>query len=113
MTYVVLPPKSKEWIHRPPSPMYFILLTGQAHVTFPYNDQEVSIEQGVNDILIANDVKEIGPFTAYPGDGETRALQVPSKGGMVTMHRVLEKGACNENLRKSAPGANGDVSLEL
>jgi hypothetical protein len=39
--YVVLPPKSKEGIHRPPSPMYFILLTGQAHVTFPCNDQEV------------------------------------------------------------------------
>jgi hypothetical protein len=113
LTYVILPPRSKEGIHRPPSPMYFILLTGQAHVTFPYNDQEVWIEQGMNDILIANDIKGIGHFTAYPGDEETRALQVPFKGGVVPMHKVIEKGTCNEDLRRSASGENGDMSLEL
>jgi hypothetical protein len=113
LTYVVLPPRSKEGIHRPPSPMYFILLTGQAHVTFPYHSQEVWIEQGMNDILIASDIKGIGHFTAYPGDEETRALQVPFKGGMVPMHRVLWKGACNEDLRRPASEGTGDVSLEL
>jgi hypothetical protein len=115
LTYVALPPRSKEGIHRPPSPMYFILLTGQAHVTFPYNDQEVWIEQGVNDILIANDIKGIGHFTAYPGNEETRALQVPFKGGVVPLHKVVENRACNltKNLGRSALGVNGDVSLEL
>jgi hypothetical protein len=115
LTYVVLPPRSKEGIHRPPSPMYFILLTGQAHVTFPYNGQEVWIEQGVNDILIANDIKGIGHFTAYPGYEETRALQVSFKSGVVPMHRVLWKGACNEDLKPASEGTGGvtDVRLEL
>jgi hypothetical protein len=65
----------------------------------------------VNNILIANDVKGIGHFTTYQGDEETRDLQVPLKGRLVPMHRVLGKGACNEDLEMSV--ANRHVSLEL
>ncbi|KAK5235584.1 hypothetical protein LTR47_003057 [Exophiala xenobiotica] len=36
-TYVVLPPHSAEGWHRPPSPMFFVLLSGLAHVkTYPH-----------------------------------------------------------------------------
>ncbi|KAK5194372.1 hypothetical protein LTR99_002873 [Exophiala xenobiotica] len=50
-TYVVLPPHSAEGWHRPPSPMFFVLLAGLAHVkTYPptttnvYTDSHTTVD---------------------------------------------------------------------
>ena len=39
MTYVVLPPRSAEGWHRPPHPMFFVLLSGVAQVYVPRGDR--------------------------------------------------------------------------
>jgi hypothetical protein len=70
-----------------------------AHITFPYNDQEAWVMEGVNGFLVANDVTGIGHYTTYPSDKETVALQVPFEGGAVPDHEVLGKGACHQTSR--------------
>ena len=80
-------------------PGFFALLSGMAHITFPYNDQEAWVMEGVNGFLVANDVTGIGHYTTYPSDKETVALQVPFEGGAVPDHEVLGKGACHQTSR--------------
>lgn len=78
---------------------FFVLLSGMAHITFPYNDQEAWVMEGVNGFLVANDVKGIGHYTTYPSDKETVALQVPFEEGNVPDHEVLGRGACHQTTR--------------
>ncbi|KUJ13669.1 uncharacterized protein LY89DRAFT_590988 [Mollisia scopiformis] len=110
ITYVVLPPRSEEGIHKPPAPMFFMLLSGLAHITFPYNDEEAWVMEGVNGLLVANDIKGIGHYTTYPSDKETVALQVPFEGGVVPQHKILGRGACHHTSHSgSFSGALGTV----
>ncbi|KAE9373098.1 hypothetical protein N431DRAFT_465401 [Stipitochalara longipes BDJ] len=94
ITYVILPPRSAEGIHKPPSPMFFVLLSGLARVTFPFNNEELWIREGAQGLIVANDVKGVGHFTEYPGEKESVALQVPFKDGIVPEHEVVGRGAC-------------------
>jgi hypothetical protein len=101
ITYVILPPRSAEGIHKPPSPMFFVLLSGEAHVTFPYNDEELwirSVGEGGESLIVAVDVRGEGHFTEYPGERESVALQVPFRDGIPPDHRVLGKGNCSDVL---------------
>jgi hypothetical protein len=98
ITYVILPPHSAEGIHKPPAPMFFVLLSGKAHVTFPFNNEELWIREGAKGLIVAADVKGIGHFTEYPGSKETVALQVPFKDGIVPNHSVLGRGPCGCDL---------------
>ena len=62
--------------------------------TRPNAGEELWIVEGVNPIVIANDVVRQGHWTYYPSDKETVALQVPFSDGLVPEHRVVKKGAC-------------------
>ena len=96
ITYVVLPPKSKEGLHRPPSPMLFVLVSGMAHVSLPStNDKEgIWISNEENQVIIANDMYGVGHNTEYPLDIETVALQLPFKDGILPAYQVLRSGPC-------------------
>jgi hypothetical protein len=111
-TYVVLPPRSAEGLHKPPHPMLFVLLSGLAHVTFPFNDQELWIQGGIEGgLIVANDVEGIGHFTEYPREEESVALQLPFRDGIVLDHEVVGKGACSRNIQKyesERPGSGGE-----
>jgi hypothetical protein len=95
LTYVVLPPRSKEGLHKPPHIMFFVLLSGLAHVTLPDGSDEVWIMEGVNGLIVAADTTGIGHYTEYPSDKETVALQIPFADGKVPAHDVLKEGACH------------------
>lgn len=112
VSYVVLPPRSGEGIHKPPHPMsvtkamvqlyrtnanlhrLFVLLLGLAHVTLPYGDDELYIVEGVNGLIVANDVRGEGHFTDYPSGKASVALQIPFKDGRLPQHRVVNEGGC-------------------
>lgn len=79
-----------------------MLLSGLAQITFPFNDDEAWIMEGVNGLLVANDVSGIGHYTTYPSDKETVALQVPFEGGIVPEHEVLGKGACRHAIQSGS-----------
>ena len=107
---VVLPPHSEEGWHKPPYPMFFVLLSGKAHVRAPYSsqqhvnalpqpatseDQEVWIEIGSpNQIVLALDTLGMGHLTFYPGDTGTVALQIPLADEEAPDHVILHKGPC-------------------
>jgi hypothetical protein len=100
VTLVTLPPSSEEGWHRPPAPMWFVLLRGRARVECPWRNEEVIIqpdlvplrESGVAveaerqqhiepQIVLALDVLGKGHLTYYDGEEETLALQVPLEDG--------------------------------
>ncbi|KAF7197814.1 hypothetical protein HII31_00903 [Pseudocercospora fuligena] len=99
LSYVVLPPQSSEGYHRPPHPMFFVLLSGQAHVTIPeHSDDELWISEGKNNLMIAADTIGNGHVTEYPSDVSTHALQIPFKEGRLPEHTVLHPGVCNSSI---------------
>ncbi|KAF2104676.1 hypothetical protein NA57DRAFT_51489 [Rhizodiscina lignyota] len=104
LTYVVLPPRSGEGLHKPPHPMLFVLLTGIAHVTLPSDPQNPGlwIQQGVNPLIVAVDTEGPGHFTDYPSNVETAALQLPFKDGKVPEYDVVNEGACKREKQWSA-----------
>jgi hypothetical protein len=111
ITYVILPPRSAEGIHKPPSPMFFVLLSGEAHVTFPYYDEELWIRSGAEggeSLIIAVDVRGEGHFTEYPREKESVALQV----GIPPDHKVLGRGNCSYVLRDDGSGMKDGLSEE-
>jgi hypothetical protein len=114
LSYVVLPPRAKEGLHKPPHPMYvftysifsclallthlcrlFVLLSGLAHVTLIDGSDEVWILEGLNGFIVAVDTVGMGHFTDYPSDKETVALQIPFADGVVPDHKVLMNSACH------------------
>jgi hypothetical protein len=101
VTYVVLPPKSKEGLHRPPHPMLFVLVSGKAHVILPDLSDELWLSEGVDDVIVAADVRGIGHYTDYPWDKETVALQLPFTDGKIPKHTIIGQGACSRLLRVS------------
>ncbi|KAI1630109.1 hypothetical protein EDD37DRAFT_82751 [Exophiala viscosa] len=125
-TYVVLPPRSAEGWHRPPHPMFFILLSGLAHVrTYdPADDnmnlpsqQELSmglpkpteslyITPGVDSLIIAVDTDKRSPghLTYYPSDVEAVALQIPFQDGKVPKHTVVHPGPCQADTEHRVRG---------
>ncbi|KAB8238248.1 uncharacterized protein BDW43DRAFT_263333 [Aspergillus alliaceus] len=103
ITYVAIPPRSSEGIHKPPHPMIFVLLSGLAHVTLPDSDEEAWIMEGVNGLLVAADVSGFGHYTDYPSDKTTIALQVPFKDGHIPDHAVVHRGACRSASQVTPP----------
>ena len=109
-TLVILPPHSEEGWHKPPYPMFFVLLSGKAHVRAPHSsqqqvdvlaqqdvpkDQEVWIEVGrSNQIVLALDTLGEGHLTFYPGHTETVALQIPLADEEAPDHVLLHGGPC-------------------
>ncbi|KAK5053756.1 hypothetical protein LTR84_001717 [Exophiala bonariae] len=114
-TYVVLPPRSGEGWHRPPANMYFVLLSGAAHVHAPkpnsstgmvdklrhgrkhaHAHEHLYIKPGWNQLIIAvdSDLRAPGHLTYYPGDTETVALQIPFFNGVIPDHVFVRPGAC-------------------
>jgi hypothetical protein len=92
ITYVVLPAKSEEGLHHPPSPMLFVLVSGMAHVTLPSSEDDMWIKEWENQVIVANDVHGVGHNTEYPMDRETVALQLPFM--RMPDYTVLHGGAC-------------------
>ena len=72
-------------------------LSGLAHITFPDDSADVYIEGGEFGIVLATDVvslSQLGHNTSYPGDVESVALEIPTKGNVIPPHHVLHKGPC-------------------
>lgn len=97
LTLVTLPPRSKEPLHHPPHPMFFILLSGTSHVRLPADPQGDGLWIKEGSIIVANDMEGIGHWTDYPGDGGAVALQAPFEGGIVPEHRVVSDGICDDD----------------
>lgn len=91
-TLVELPPHSAEGWHRPPAPMWFVLLNGKAVVKTPWTGGEVVIvpassssnsnKRGVRgsrqaQMVLALDTLGKGHLTFYPTSETTTALQIP------------------------------------
>lgn len=51
--------------------------------------------EGVNSLIVANDVRGEGHFTDYPSDKPSIALQIPFKDGKLPEHQVIDEGVCN------------------
>lgn len=73
----------------------FVLLSGLAHVTLPKCDGDLWIMEGVNGLIVANDVRGEGHFTDYPSDKPSVALQLPFKDGKLPKYRVVHGGVCD------------------
>ena len=84
--------------------MFFVLLSGLAHVTFPFNEEELWITEGINGLVVAADVRGIGHFTEYPGEEETVALQVMFRDGVAPAHEVVGRGKCGSEVRGGSLG---------
>jgi hypothetical protein len=110
ITYVVLPAKSREGLHRPPHPMLFVLVSGKAHVTLPDFSDELWILEGTDNVIVAADTRGIGHYTDYPLDKETVALQLPFKDGKVPKHVVIGQGACSPlpNIPRNSKGEDSE-----
>ncbi|KAH8675594.1 hypothetical protein BX600DRAFT_507820 [Xylariales sp. PMI_506] len=107
VSYVVLPSGSNEGLHKPPHPMFFVLLSGVAHVTLPHGDgDELWIRAGVNGLIVAVDTRGDGHVTEYPGDQPAAALQIPFLDGVVPEHRVVKRGVCAAD-EEAARGLRG------
>ena len=95
--------------------MFFVLISGLAHVTFPFNDQELWIRGGTEGgLIVANDVEGIGHFTEYPGEEESVALQLPFRDDIVPDHEVVGRGACLKNIHgdeSERPGSVGEQEV--
>ncbi|KAH8203935.1 hypothetical protein TruAng_001877 [Truncatella angustata] len=94
ISYVVLPPRSAEGLHKPPHPMFFVLVSGAAHITLPGGDDELWIGNGEDGVIIAMDTQGVGHYTDYPSDQPSVALQIPFKEGVPPKHRVTNQGPC-------------------
>ncbi|CAI6094524.1 unnamed protein product [Clonostachys chloroleuca] len=95
ISYVILPPRSGEGLHKPPHPMFFALLSGSAHITLPEGDDELWIRDGENGLIVAVDTVGVGHYTEYPSDIPAIALQIPFKDGVAPTHRVIKHGPCS------------------
>ncbi|RYP49258.1 hypothetical protein DL769_011100 [Monosporascus sp. CRB-8-3] len=96
VSYVVLPARSNEGLHKPPHPMFFVLLSGLAHVTLPEEREDLWIKAGFNGFMIAADTVGDGHFTEYPSDEQSVALQIPFANGVLPAHRVTKNGVCEQ-----------------
>ncbi|KAI0008110.1 hypothetical protein F4779DRAFT_467220 [Xylariaceae sp. FL0662B] len=94
VSYVVLPPRSNEGLHRPPHPMFFVLLSGSAHVTLPDGKADLWIRAGTNGLMVATDTIGQGHYTEYPSDELSVALQIPFLNGVLPEHLVANRGVC-------------------
>jgi len=114
ISYVILPPRSDEGLHKPPHPIFFVLLSGLAHVSLPKGDGELWIMEGVNGLMVAADVTGDGHYTMYPSNKETIALQIPFLNGTMPKHEVLRDGVCHGNTKhvKDSGGEFGSVKSQ-
>ncbi|OIW33193.1 hypothetical protein CONLIGDRAFT_163829 [Coniochaeta ligniaria NRRL 30616] len=110
VTYVVLPPRSEEGVHKPPHPMLFVLLSGLAHVRTLDGADDIWIMEGVNNVVVAADDVGHGHYTDYPSDKETAALQLPFKDGKAPGHVILHRGACKASSQVQVECDGGEES---
>ena len=83
-------------------------------MTLPFGDDDVWIMEGVNGLLVANDVTGIGHYTDYPSDKETVALQLPFRDGKLPDHVVVRNGSCKvaNQVQEQCVGASSPGRLE-
>lgn len=109
-TLVELPPDSEEGWHRPPAPMWFVLLHGKAVVQTPWTGDEVVIEPPRADgsvrevsetgriepqMILALDTLGKGHLTFYPGSEATVALQIPLGASHGSLEwQIVRDGPC-------------------
>lgn len=97
LTLVTLPPNSREPLHHPPHPMFFILLSGRAHITLPADPDGEGLWIEAGSIIFANDMTGVGHWTEYPGEQGAVALQAPFRDGVLPEHVVVGKGPCSSS----------------
>ncbi|KAF2716543.1 hypothetical protein K431DRAFT_235136 [Polychaeton citri CBS 116435] len=102
ISYVVIPPRSSEGFHKPPHPMFFVLLAGLAHVRIPGQPEDLWIAEGMGNLMIAADTIGKGHITDYPLNKETVALQIPFRDGVSPAHQVAKDGVCDRDVEKSS-----------
>ena len=78
-------------------------------MTLPYGDEELYIVEGMNSLIVANDVRGEGHYTDYPSDKPSIALQIPFKDGKMPEHRVLKEGVCAPESAMTEDGLADEV----
>src|SRR6266536_6361957 len=73
---------------------FFTLLSGVAHITLPYLDDEAWVVDAVNPFLVAADVTGSGHYTNYPSNREAVALQLPFSDSIIPEHDIIHRGSC-------------------
>ncbi|VDC04000.1 unnamed protein product [Peniophora sp. CBMAI 1063] len=104
-TYSIIPARFTAPAHNAPNVQWVVFLSGLAHFTLPVSSLPISndtntsyatdawIAGGVYGTILVVDTQEsslLGHGTGYPSGEETRALQVPTAGGAVPGHAVLD-----------------------
>ncbi|KAI0084839.1 hypothetical protein BDY19DRAFT_909581 [Irpex rosettiformis] len=94
-TYTVIPPRFEGGVHNAPHAQLVAFLSGTIHITIPTDPSaEAWVQGGINGLILALDTTGSGHNTSYPGNVETRALQIPFDEGFVPDHVVLYEGPC-------------------
>ena len=83
-----------------------------ARVSFPCNDVELWIREGVQNVIVANDVKGAGHFRV-PGEKETVGLQIKFEYGVVPGHEVVVRDACSFADSNKGAGVGGGTQKIL
>ena len=110
-SYSIIPARFNAGQHNAPNVQWVVFLSGLAHITLPEaslpisNDTDYTTEAwvagGIYGTILAVDTQEsssFGHITEYPSGEETRALQIPTAGGLIPNHTVLDAtGPCTES----------------
>lgn len=105
-SYSILPPYFDAGQHTAPNVQYVVFLSGLAHITLPAASLPITnssnsttyateawVTGGIYGTILATDVagaSVLGHNTAYPSGEETRALQIPTAGGIIPNHTVID-----------------------
>jgi len=110
-SYTILPARFNAGLHNAPNVQWVVFLSGLAHVslpnrTFPISGrtqfaEDVWVAGGEFGTILATDTlsaSALGHLTEYPSGEETRVLQIPTAGGVIPPHTVLDAtGPCAES----------------
>lgn len=115
-SYSIIPARFNAGQHTAPAVQWVVFLSGLAHITLPEaslpitNSSSLNSTQtfateawvvgGIYGTILALDVANasaLGHNTAYPSGEETRALQIPTAGGQIPNHTIIDStGPCTE-----------------
>ncbi|KZV63594.1 hypothetical protein PENSPDRAFT_202512 [Peniophora sp. CONT] len=107
-SFSILPAHFNAGQHNAPNAQWVVFLSGLAHITLPEaalpisNETEYVTEAwvagGTYGTIFAADTQEVSSFghvTEYPSGEETRVLQIPTAGGLIPNHTILDAtGPC-------------------
>ncbi|KAL2046917.1 hypothetical protein N7G274_000935 [Stereocaulon virgatum] len=96
-SFGLLPAEFDGGLHNAPVVQYVAFIAGEAILSLPNSTQTATIKGGRNGLILAADTKNVSTFghrTVYPSKKDTVAIQIPTAGNEIPLHKVLYAGAC-------------------